>query len=249
MNLKTIDTKLTALAGLCLLVGGGTGFSGLIPVGAAVVISLVGVLAGAVAKSPVFSGTPESGWNVALQILAALFAGAAGSAQLDAVQKLLMPVHPTWAAKIGLGAMLGSQVFAYLAQKRDGAGVPPAVVLLFGLAFLGPTSCAHVNAITKDVESCVTADGPQAIKDLEHDAIPALTDAFMCDASTGFDPNAIPMCLKDAFVKECSNLGPDAERFELCVITTVENDPLANPIARARAKATRMRLVRNAGRL
>lgn len=254
MNLKRLDGLLKTLAAACAALAGST-YAGFIPGTAAIILGLAAALLAAFAGSPLFDPTLAGKTPVLSRILlsvAVMCGAASGSTFFPAVQHLF---SDGVAHKLATGVALAGALCTLFAQSpviaggTIGAGGSAALVLLLGLSLLGVSSCAHVNAITKDVESCVTADGPQALKDLERDAIPALTDAFMCDASTAFDPHAVPMCLVDAFEKECANLGPDAERFKLCVITTVENDPLANPIARTRAKATRARLVRQAGKL
>lgn len=120
------------------------------------------------------------------------------------------------------------------------------LLLLAFLTLSVAPACATVNgdlvAITNDVKSCVSQDAPDAIKLVERNAGPALYDAFMCDASAGFTPNAIPMCLANALSVETAGLGADGERFKECVVDKVENDPNIKPLAKQRAHLVKAQL-------
>jgi len=105
-----------------------------------------------------------------------------------------------------------------------------------------PAGCAHVSAIEADVKSCVNQDAPDASKIVEKNAAPAIEEAFMCEAEGGFNPNEIPACLEEALATETAGLGQDAERFKMCVVTAVENDPNAKLVVKQRAHVMKMKL-------
>jgi hypothetical protein len=104
------------------------------------------------------------------------------------------------------------------------------------------SGCAHVTAIEGDIRSCVSKDAPQALKDIEGDAVPFLKDAFICDADSGFNPNAIPACLLASFSAVEPQLGPDAKRFEECIVSTIANDPAAAEPVKQRARMVHVSL-------
>lgn len=117
---------------------------------------------------------------------------------------------------------------------------------LLPLAALLSVGCATVNAdlvaVTKDVKECVDTEAPPAIQLVERNAGPALYEAFMCDASAGFDPHAIPACLVDALSTECAGLGTYAEAFKECVSTKIETDPNIKPLAKQRAHIVKAKI-------
>lgn len=117
--------------------------------------------------------------------------------------------------------------------------------VLFAVLSIVP-SCATVDgdlkAITADVKLCVSLEAPPAIQLVERNAGPALYDAFMCDASAGFDPNAIPACLANALSVETAGLGTDGERFKECIVDKVETDPNIKPLAKQRAHLVKAKL-------
>jgi hypothetical protein len=245
MNLEKIDNVLKRAAVVLGLMGGAA-FTGLYPIWVGVIASFAGVLCGALATSPVFSVTPEAGWNRAMQALAAVFTAAAGSSQLEAVQKFVAPGHPVLAAKLGLGVMLGAQVFAYLAQRGAGAAsqsAGPALVLLLALA-VGSSGCAHVNEIVQACKDCVAQDGPQTVRDLEDQAGPFIEHVIMCDPA--FNASALPPCLAAGLQAVVASLGPDGIRFRDCVLAKIETNPAAPPLAQKRARTVRARLAAGA---
>jgi hypothetical protein len=243
MNLEKIDNGLKKAA-VVLGIMGGAAFTGLYPIWVGVIASFAGVLCGALATSPVFSTVPESAWNRAMQALAALFAASAGSSQLEAVQKLLSPAHPVWAAKLGLGAMLGAQIFAYLAQRGGGptVGTRAVMVALLGAFAFGSVGCAHITPIVQACKDCVAEQGPQDLKDLEAQAGPFIEHVMMCDPT--FDPAAIPPCVKAGLESVVAAMGPDGLRFRDCVLAKIEVSESAPPLAKARSRAVRVRLAR-----
>ena len=101
---------------------------------------------------------------------------------------------------------------------------------------------ADLKAVTADVKQCVSQTAPAAIQLVERNAGPALYEAFMCDAGTGFDPNAIPACLEEALSTETAGLGTYADDFKTCVVSKVEHDPNIKPLAKQRAHLLGMRL-------
>lgn len=237
--MNTIDNRLKTVAGLCFLVGSGTGFSGLIPAWAAVIISFVGVLAGALATSPAFAGAPENVWNRVLQVATAVFVAAAGSSQLAAVQNLISPAHPVLAAKVGLAVMLGAQICAYLAQK-DPNVKPPAAVAFIPILIASAVmlhGCAHVDAIASDIKSCITSEDQALLKDAEQAFVSEAEGIFLCDPTLA--PAALVVCAEDALPAACSVVGPDATRLESCIETKIENDP--NVAAAAKSRAAKMK--------
>lgn len=100
------------------------------------------------------------------------------------------------------------------------------------------SSCVRLDAIVKDVQSCVKADEAPAIVDLEKAAPKLVEDLFTCNPTS---EAAIPVCVAEGLATLDAALGPDAERFKLCVTNTIENDPAATKLIRARAKAVRMK--------
>jgi len=103
-------------------------------------------------------------------------------------------------------------------------------------------SCAHVDAIVKDVQSCVKQDGDSTVQDLEKEAIPFVENLLICDP--GFSPAALPVCAEQGLAAVAFAIGPDGERFKLCVVNTIEHDPAATVLQKARAGAERVKLVR-----
>lgn len=111
-----------------------------------------------------------------------------------------------------------------------------AGVLVFG------ANCAHVDAIVKDVKSCVKQDGDPALKTLESQAIPFVENLLICDPT--FSAAALPLCAANGLAAVAIAIGPDGERFKLCVVNTIEHDPAASKLAKSRAGVERMSLVR-----
>ena len=114
------------------------------------------------------------------------------------------------------------------------------------LTLLALPACATVSAdlvaITADVHICVSTNAPAAIQLVERNAGPALYDAFMCDASAGFDPNAIPACLANALSIETAGLGAYGDDFKTCVVGKIETDPNIKPLAQQRAHLVKAKL-------
>jgi len=117
-------------------------------------------------------------------------------------------------------------------------------VVVFALCFA--PACATVDAdlkaVTTDVKICVNTNAPAAIQLVERNAGPALYEAFMCDASAGFNPNAIPPCLLNALSVETAGLGTYGDDFKTCVVDRIQTDPNIKPLAKQRAQLVKAKL-------
>jgi hypothetical protein len=123
-----------------------------------------------------------------------------------------------------------------------------AIVLCFGLGLLH--GCAlfqkKASAIEGDIKACIADGEPQALKDVKSAAIQFLENAFVCEASDGFSPDAIPPCLLASLsgVKaQVDAVGGDGAAFEACVVYHVEHDPAAAKPVQQRAHLVGVKLM------
>ena len=102
------------------------------------------------------------------------------------------------------------------------------------------TGCAHFSAIEHDVQGCVTQVGPQFIKDIEANAGKTVETILMCEAESSVPQTDVPMCVEQGLEGLAMSLGPDGERFVMCVENTIANDPNVKAAPRVRARARLM---------
>ena len=250
MTLAKLDATMKTLAGVCAVLAG-TSYAGFIPPVAAILLGFAAGLFAFLSSSPLFDPTlvGKTPWmSRACLTVAGLCTVAAGSSFFPGVQHLFNDGH---AQKLATGLTMLGALCTFLSQSpilaggTVGSGIAPSKLGILALlfAFVGLSGCAHVDAIAKDVDSCVKADGPAAVVDLEKAAPKIIEDILMC-APEG--EAGIPACVEEGLASLVTALGPDGKRFELCVVNTIENDPAAAALAKARAKSVRVKLVREA---
>lgn len=139
---------------------------------------------------------------------------------------IAIPVAAAWVSQIKL-------VFG-----GGGSPRPPAMAIML-LAFLGlgASGCATADAIAKDIKSCITPEDSALLKDAEAAFVNEAEGIFLCDPTLA--PAALLVCAEDALPSACASVGPDAERLEQCIETTIENDP--NVGAKVKARATKLK--------
>lgn len=239
MNLQRIHNVLAFIGWGCLFLAGGAA-AGIVPAAWGMGFGLAGLVANGLAAAPVFSPTDGSPIGNKILVTISTLAGLVGaSSYFSGVQALMQPGH---AQKLAAMIVFFGQAAARLAQSGlipTGAIARSAMVFLAAGLALGSSGCAHVDAIAKDVTGCVKADESAAVVDLERAAPKIVEDILMC--APGGEA-AIPMCVEQGLQSLVVALGPDGERFRLCVVNAIENDPEAAPLAKQRAKAVRVKL-------
>lgn len=256
MTLSKIDATLKTLAGVCAVLAGSS-YAGFIPPMAAIIIGFAAGLFAFLAGSPMLDPTlvGKTPWlSRACLTIAGLCTAAAGSSFFPSVQHLFSDGH---AQKLATGLTMLGALCTFLSQSpilagANGGPFPPDVTrtlaLLLGLSLFGVSGCSffqkHVDAITTDVESCITPNASADKAALEHAAGQFLAQTLMCDAEAGFNPYALPACAADAIPGIEASLGPDGKAFVTCALNKIENDPNALAKQKARAHAARVSLAR-----
>lgn len=104
------------------------------------------------------------------------------------------------------------------------------IMLLLALPLF---SCAHVNAVLKDMRECLSEN--PALHDVEADVGPAITHILACDPDLSKD--ALPECAKAGLSGLAVVLGYDGIRYIECVVGKMVSSKAASQLVRSRAKA------------
>lgn len=226
INATKLNSILTKLAGVCLLLAGSSGL-GAFSAEKGVIIGIFGVICGSLASAPLLSPANGSNlWNRIFQTVAALAVAVSGSSLFPQVQHLFAAGT---AAKIGVWVVLGGHVFGYLASSS--AAAAPVVALLVGLMAFGASGCATVQPIVKDVEVCA---GPDCA-DIATKILPAAEIILQCELATSGE--ALPLCASSGLASLAAGAGPDGWKIVNCVVSAIEKDMTKPPALRARAHA------------
>lgn len=113
------------------------------------------------------------------------------------------------------------------------------------ISALAASSCAHVDAVARDVSACAHESSGKFAYDLEQGSAKLVADVLACDPSLS-GPLLAP-CVESGLANLALAIGPDGEAFVECVVARVENDPDALAVQKASARAARATLFRKPG--
>ena len=107
--------------------------------------------------------------------------------------------------------------------------------LCFVLA-IGSLGCSHVDALVKDIQSCITPTDQAILKDSEQAFVTEVEGVFLCDPTLA--PAGLLVCAEDTLPAACAVVGPEAEALESCIETRIQNDP--NVAMKAKTRAAKL---------